>query len=158
MASPVLSTIVDDSCLYSPDVLLATLSERIQKIFTHSLHNIAAINPKVVFKSPERISRHFPTIKVKIITSSNDIYELEALLDSGAYATYISPSFVEDHHIPKAKLPHPIYAYNANDTLNSTAITHRVKLGCAFKGHVSSEWFFVTNIGSKDMIIGMTWL
>ena len=81
-----------------------------------------------------------------------------SLHSNSASTTYISPSFIKDHQIPKVKLPHPIYAYNADDTLNSTAITHRVKLGCAFKGHISSEWFFVTNIGSKDMIIGMTWL
>src|SRR6202035_1661335 len=99
-----------------------------------------------------------PTIKLQVACSPNDIYDIEALLDLGATATYVSPSFVNDHNIPTRKLPFPTYAYNADDTLNSVAITHQAKLTCLIKGHVSTEWFFITDIGSKSMIIGMTWL
>ena len=142
----------------SADVLLSTLEQRIKDSFTPSLNQLATIAQKVVFKTPSRISRLFPMIKLQVAHSAHDIYDIEALLDSGATATYISPSFVEDHRIPQQKLPQPIYAYNADDTLNATAITHRVKLTCSVRGHVSSEWFFVTDIGTKTMIIGMTWL
>ena len=65
----------------------------------------------------------------------------------------------EKYHVPDTHLlPSPIYASNADNTLNGTTITHQAKLTCHFQGHVSSEWFLVTDIGSKDMIIGMTWL
>ena len=140
------------------DVLLSDLERRIHASFSPSLQHIAAVAPQVVFRTPSRISRTFPTINLRIAHSLSHIYDVEALLDSGATATYISSSFVADHQIPTQQLPQPIYAYNADDSLNSTAITHRAKLTCRFKEHVSTEWFFVTDIGSKTMIIGMTWL
>ena len=143
----------------STDVLLATFELRIKKAFPHSFQRIAATSSQVVLrKTPSRISRDFPTIKLQVAISPDDIYDIEALLDSGATATYISPAFVEDHNLPTRKLPYPTYAYNADDTLNSTAITRQAKLTCKYQGHVSTEWFFVTDIGSKTMIIGMTWL
>ena len=142
----------------SSDVLLRNLEQRIKHSLSQSLHDIAAIPSKVVLRTPSRISRQFPTIKLQVAHSPFHVYDIEALLDSGATATYISSAFVDDHRIPTRKLPHPIYAYNADDTLNATAITRQAKLVCRFRGHVSVEWFFVTDIGSKTMIIGMTWL
>lgn len=121
-------------------------------------HKLVAIAQNVVFKTPERISRTFPNVKLQIAHSPHDIYDIEALLDSGATATYISRTFVQDHGFPTRKIPYPIYAYNADDTLNATAITHQCKLTCNLKGHISTEWFYITDIGSKTLIIGMTWL
>ena len=135
---------------------MAMLSDRINTSLTPSFNRVAAVKQKVVFRSPE--PEGFPTIKLTIAHSPKEAWTIDALLDSGATATYISQDFVKDHRIPKVKLQHPIYAYNADDTLNSTAITHRVKLLCHYKEHASNEWFFVTDIGSKDMIVGMTWL
>ena len=142
---------------FPTNVFFQKLQQRIQSLFTPSFTRIAEIAPQIVFKSPSRISRQFPTIKLQI-SNSNDSYDIEALLDSGATATYISRSFVEDHAISQQKLNGTIYAYNADDTINSTAITHRAKFTCLIRGHISTEWFFVTDIGNKDMIIGMTWL
>src|SRR3984885_14359240 len=142
----------------STDVLLQDLEKRILTSFPHSLQQLAALPQKVVFRTPSRRSREFPTIKLQVAYDPIHVYDIEALLDSGATATYISPSFIEDHRIPTRKLPYATYAYNADDTLNATAITHQAKLTCSYRGHVSTEWFFVTDIGSKTMIIGMTWL
>jgi len=142
----------------SSAVLLSNLESRIKLALSHSLHALAAINQKVVTRTPSRISRQFPMIKLQIAHSPSHIYDIEALLDSGATATYISSAFVEDHQIPTRKLPYPIYAYNADDSINATAITKQAKFLCHFKGHVSAEWFMVTDIGSKTMILGMTWL
>jgi len=141
-----------------PDVILPLLKQRMEISLSQSFQQLAAVAQKVVFRSPSRISRSFPTIKLQVAHSHHDLYDIEALLDSGATATYISPSFIDDHQIPTRKLPLPLYAYNADDTLNATAITHQAKLVCHFQGHVSTEWFYVTDIGSKTMIIGMTWL
>ena len=141
------------------DEFLSQLRRNIENSLSQSLTPLAAINiTKVVTRTPSRKSRLFPTIKLQIAITAEATYDIEALLDSGASATYISSTFVEDHNFPTRLLPSPIYAINADDTLNGTAITHQVKLTCHFQGHVSSEWFLVTNIGSKDMIIGMTWL
>ena len=56
------------------------------------------------------------------------------------------------------KLPSPIYATNVDGTFNSDSITHRAKLVSSYLGHTSTEWYYVANIGAKDMVIGMTWL
>jgi len=144
--------------MHTPHVLLEQLKQRIHAAFRHTPHHLTAIEPRAVYRTPSRISRTFPTIKLKIAHSKTQIYDVEALLDSGATATYISRSFVEDHQLKQKKLTGIIYAYNADDTLNATPITHKVKLACTFSGHDSTEEFYVTDIGEKDMIIGMTWL
>jgi hypothetical protein len=51
-----------------------------------------------------------------------------------------------------------MYAYNANNTINTTKITHKAKLMVELQGHRSTEWYFITDNGSKSMVIGMTWL
>ena len=79
-------------------------------------------------------------------------------MDSGATATYVSKDLVSDYNLPTRALRNPIYALNADDTMNASAITREAKLTCSFQGHTFSEWFFVTDIGDKPMIIGMTWL
>ena len=163
VASPTfISQISDNTPSYvypSPNVLLDQLCWNIEQSLLLSLTPIALINlQKVVTMTPSRKSRLFPTVNLRVIITPEDTPTIEALLDSGASATYISPTFVEDHHLPTRLLSTPIYAINADDTLNGTTITHQVKLTCHFQGHVSSEWFPVTNIGSKDMIISMTWL
>ena len=117
-----------------------------------------AVADKVLFRTPSRISLSFPTVKVSITDRLNNSFDIEALLDSGAMSTYISSTFVKDHNIPTRPLPQPMYAYNADDTLNSTTITHEAKVAVTVQGHTSTEWYYVTNIGSKDMIIGMRWL
>ena len=144
------------------DVLLSRIRSRIESAFPRShdpKQSIMVLKQQpVIRKSPAYVSRYFPTIKLQVAHSPNDIYDIEALLDSGASALYVSKDFIEDHDIPTRPLFKPLFAYNADDTINDTKITHEAKLICHFKGHVSSEWFYVTDIGNKTMIIGMTWL
>ena len=134
------------------------IGQRIEAISASLSHDIAAVAPNLVFSTPSRISRTFPTIKIQISDSNDNLYDIEALLDSGATSTYISQNFVRDNGIPSRKLVHPVYAWNADDTLNATAITHKVKITSLIQGHSSTEWFYVTDIGTKVMVIGMTWL
>ena len=112
----------------------------------------------MLFKSPDRISKDFPLIKIKITDANDHSYDVEALLDSGATSLYISKAFVDDHQIPSQKLNYNLYTYNADDTLNSSVITHQVSFVCHIRKHKSKEQFYVTDLGSKTMIIGMTWL
>lgn len=127
-------------------------------MFTPLQHSLSEVAQKVLFTTPQRISRLFPEIKLQITDSNENSYDIQALLDSGATSTYISHTFVEDHNIPTRKLPMPLYAYNADDSLNGKSITREAQITCIINGHVATDWFYVTNIGVKDMIIGMTWL
>lgn len=127
-------------------------------MFSPLEHQLAELSQKVLFRSPSRIAANFPTVKVTVVDANDNVYDINALLDSGATSTYVSPSFVNDHHVPTRLLPTPMYAYNADDTLNATKITHEARITVTVQGHKSTEWYYVTDIGSKAMIIGMSWL
>jgi hypothetical protein len=142
----------------STNVLLNQMKTRIQNMLTPIHQHLAAVSQQVLFKTPAYISTTFPTVKVSLTDFRGHSFEVEALLDSGATSTYISAAFVADHGIPIRPLSSPMYAYNADDTLNATKITHEAKFTVKIQGHTSTEWYFVTDIGSKSMIIGMTWL
>ena len=141
-----------------PDVLLAEMETQLQTTFPPSYQQLAAVQQTSLFRTPSRLSREFPHIKLKITTSNGKSYDIEALLDSGANSTYVSPSFVQDHDIPTRKLRYPLHAYNVDDSPNKTAITHEAQFTTHIQGHKSTEWYYVTNIGAKTMIIGFTWL
>jgi predicted aspartyl protease len=138
--------------------IVRTAYERLAKKLSPIQEHLQTIASQVLFRTPPRISSSFPTISVTITDDNLQSYDIRALLDSGATSTYISPSFVSDHNIPTRKLKNPMYAYNADDTLNATQITHEAQITIQVQGHRSTEWYFVTDIGTKDMIIGMTWL
>ena len=141
----------------TPDVILADFNTRINALFMPQQHQITAISPQALFITSERTSHSFPTIPVTISTP-NDTYEVEALLDSGATSLYISRDFVKTHNIPTRRLAYPTPVWNADDTRNTNMITHQAKLTSHIQGHSSTEWFLVTNIGTKEVIIGMLWL
>jgi hypothetical protein len=140
------------------NVLVNDIKDAINKSFSPVDHQLAAIAPSILFLSPIQRSRTFPTIKSKITSSNGHTYLVEALLDSGATATYINRSFVEDHSIPTRKLANPMYARNSDGTLHSRSITHEARFTSLIQDHKSTEWFYVAELGDKDMIIGMTWL
>jgi hypothetical protein len=139
-------------------VLLQEFGNRISNLMTPLEHQLARIAPQVLFQTPSRISRAFPTIKLKITSINDHAYDIEALLDSGATATYIGRSFIEDHNVPTRLLSTPIWVYNADDSVHNRAITHEAMFTVTIQGHTSSEWFYVAELGTKSMVIGMTWL
>lgn len=142
----------------SPQTLFDTLDSRLANICSPITHSLAAIAHQILFITPERISRTFPTIKIKATSSNAHDFSIDALLDSGATATYVSHSFVENHNLPTRSLNHPLYVYNADDTLNKLSIDREAQFTITIQGHKSVEWFYVTELGTKDMVIGMTWL
>jgi hypothetical protein len=105
-----------------------------------------------------RHNARFPTLKIHIQDSNEHPYTVDALLDSGASSIYISSSFVNQHSIPSKRLPYPMFAYNADDTRNKATITHHANLTMTIQGHKSNTWAYVTELGAKTMIVGMTWL
>lgn len=140
------------------NVLLAEIRDSIQSSFSSCEHQLAEIASQVLFLSPIRRSRQFPEVKVQITCGNNETYDIKALLDSGATATYISHSFVDDHSLPTRKLSRFMHARNSDGTLHSRSITHETKITTRIQGHKSTEWYYVADLGDKDMIIGMTWL
>ena len=138
------------------NVLLSAFEDQFKSL-SPVQHQLAAIAPQVLFQTPTRLSKHFPNIKVHI-SSNGQSYELEALLDSGATATYIAHSFIEDNQIPMRRLEVPLYVFNADDSINKKSITHEAKFTIIIQGHRSTEWFYVAELGTKQMVIGMTWL
>jgi len=123
-----------------------------------STEEIAAIKQPILLHSPSRLYDHFPTIPIKIRSSNDSIFFTSALLDSGATSLYVSSSFISSNAIPTRPLPRPLQAYNADDTINKSTILDEAYLTIEVNGHVSSDWFFVTELGTKDLVVGMTWL
>ena len=110
-------------------------------MFSQLDHTLCSIAQKVLFISPSRITRSFPTIKLNITSTNAHSYDLEALLDSGATSTYISHSFVENHGIPTRDLTTPLYVYNADNSINKKTITKEAQFTITIQGHKSTEWF-----------------
>ena len=159
MASPTtFSPSNSDTFTFSFDVLLQELKSRIDDSLPAPLHTIANIKPQFVSLTPSRLNKNFPNIKIDITDENQNAYTIEALLDSGASAVYISPSFVEDHGIPTRKVSRPSFVLNADDSLNPRMVTHEACFTSLVQGHRSTEWYFITDLGSKTMVIGMTWL
>ena len=153
------TAVVENS--FSPDVLLSHLDNTFNKPPNSLEHSLAAIAPRILFQTPSRQSRMFPTVPLQVttITKPPQEFSLPALLDSGATGLYISRDFVKEHAIPTRPLPSPLYVYNADDTLNKNGtVTHEVELSFTIQGHTSRSWFYVTDIGTKPLIVGMTWL
>ena len=140
----------------TPDVLLSVTKSQIKS--PTPIHQLATISKNLLLYTPSQISNDFPTIKLSITDQNGQQFSTEAFLDSGATSTCISKAFVEDHCIPTCQLSYLVYAYNADDSLNSSAITHEAQIMASIQGHFSTEWYFVTDIRTKPLVIGMTWL
>lgn len=81
--------------------------------------------------------------------------QVEALVDSGATATFINKSLVRENHLVTEKLAIPFAVSNADDSSNSDGrITKYINGYCEIGDHRQRERLLVTNLGKKDMIIG----
>ena len=82
-----------------------------------------------------------------------------ALIDSEATHSFISPRLVKKHHWKVKKLRKPMPVYNADATQNIEGEIH-FKVPLYFRiGHkLMFQYFYVTNIESDDLVLGMTWL
>jgi len=80
--------------------------------------------------------------------------------DHGAISTgYLHHNWVIKNNIPMKTLPYPIPVYNADSTLNkSGSITHTCDLVVTIDDHVKTLTFVVTDTGSSNAILGLSWL
>ena len=85
--------------------------------------------------------------------------QAEALIDSGASTNFIDKSFVQSNNLVTYKIANPYPVYNADETANKDGkITEYIRAYVQIGGHKSTHQLFVTNLGNKQMILGMTYL
>ena len=149
----------------SPEQFINRVASRYNK-YTGVEQQLQALAPHVLFKSHEILSLansanlSFPSVSLLARTVDSDqVFKVNALLDSGATGLYLDKRFVERHNITTRALPVPMRVYNADGTHNSNGvITHEAQLVFTVQGHTSKEWFYVVDLGGKSMIVGMNWL
>jgi predicted aspartyl protease len=85
--------------------------------------------------------------------------QIAAMVDSGATNTFISQEFMQANKVRTLALRKPIPLYNVDGSHNSAgSITEYVELGVDIEGHQETIQFLVTDLGSEDVIMGITWL
>ena len=85
--------------------------------------------------------------------------QVEALVDSGATATFVSKRVVESNNLVTEQLANPFDVINVDGTPNRNGqITHTLRASLQIGSHMSNQNILITDIGRKDMIIGMTFL
>ena len=76
--------------------------------------------------------------------------QTEALVDSGATATFIDKKFAENENLVMSKLANPYVVKNADGTSNTNGqITHYVRGLIEIGDHKSTHYLFVTNLGDN---------
>jgi hypothetical protein len=100
-------------------------------------------------------SMHIPII----LRAETKPVETKALLDSGANGQLMDRTFAIKHNFKMTPLVFPRNVYNADGTLNRAGqITHVIftttQIGQRSRGHR----YYVTDLGSEDVILGLPWL
>jgi hypothetical protein len=84
--------------------------------------------------------------------------QIDALVDSGANATFINIRVVKNNNLEMKKLAKPLLINNADGTHNKGGIvTHYITALIEIGSHKSTSTFLVADIGSKDVIIGLSY-
>ncbi|PIL27957.1 hypothetical protein GSI_09901 [Ganoderma sinense ZZ0214-1] len=90
---------------------------------------------------------------------TNSTFDEEALIDSGATASYVDEGTVRAQQIETNKLERPIIVYNADGTENVNGrITHTCTLRLRIGNHEEERTFFVTQLDSHHVFLGHDWL
>lgn len=108
-----------------------------------------------VLGSIERNHFHIPIILGGLQRS----VRATALVDSGASAIFMHRRFAAKHKMLLRPLARPITVTNIDGTQNQAGtITHTVQLRMSVGDHREIVDFFVTDISTKDVILGYPWL
>jgi hypothetical protein len=84
---------------------------------------------------------------------------VDALVDSGATSTFLNQKVVRKNNLVTKLLATPYAVINADGTSNkSGSIQESVRGYLEIGSHKSTNQMLVTNLGDKDMIIGMPFL
>lgn len=86
-------------------------------------------------------------------------FDTNALLDSGATASYVDQQLVRQYHIETEPVPYPIIVYNADGTENTSGrITHSCLLRLRIGNHEELRQLFVTELDGHGIFLGHDWL
>jgi hypothetical protein len=81
------------------------------------------------------------------------------MIDSGATALFINKHFVQCHHIICSLLPNTIALHNIDGSKNKAGLlTHFARLTLTIGSWNEPTDFLVTDLGLKDIILGLLWL
>ena len=117
--------------------------------------NISSTEEPVVSTSRNRNSFNLP---VTLWVYGRKV-QVEALVESGATTSFINKSVVEKYHLATLKLAVPYDVYNADGTSNKNGkITHAIRSYVEIGSHKSTHQLLIADLGSKDMILGYTYL
>ena len=95
----------------------------------------------------------------QLITNNGSIYDIEALLDSGASGQFINPKLVQELKLPKFRLPNVINIYNADGSINKgDRCTHYTKIDLIVNNKQMTIEPKIVSLGTKPLFLGITWL
>ena len=82
-----------------------------------------------------------------------------ALVDSGAYAVFVHHRFVKQNKLKTKQLAVPIEVFNADGSRNRrSSIEEYAWLDIAVGDHTSRQACLITDLGKKDIFLGMSYL
>jgi hypothetical protein len=114
---------------------------------------LRALFPQATFVSWNRSIRAPINLRSASLTS-----EIDALIDSGATDNFISPAIVTLFKIPTQPLEQPQNLRNVNGTPNKIGeLTQVIYLTLRYKGS-HTQMFYVADLGSDHMLLGMPFL
>jgi gag-polyprotein putative aspartyl protease len=101
-----------------------------------------------------------PSVHTSVnLRSSQLISEVDALIDSGATDNFISPIIVKQFNIPSRTLNTPVKIRNVDGTPHKNGkIDQAVDLILNFKHKKYDQQFYVADLGSDHMLLGMPFL
>lgn len=124
------------------------------------IRSITSIGPqlfKVVYRKGKGREMNLPLIVT--CPGSGRSYDSVALLDTGSTGSCISTNFVAKHALEMLKLEKPIYAHNADGTINAAGmITDIATLDVTIGNHKETLQFLVTDLGKSDVFLGYEWV
>lgn len=85
--------------------------------------------------------------------------QTEALIDSGASANFIDKSFARSNNLVTYTIANPHTVYNVDGTVNKAGqIKEYVRAYVNIGDHKSTHKLYLTNLGKKEVILGMPYL
>ena len=99
-------------------------------------------------------------IPIQLIEPSHTLKAVDtrALIDSGASISCLD-WFIRKHSLPTTRLQKPIYARNADNTINSKGVIRFTStLFLNIEGITRKVTFHVISLGNENVILGLPWL
>ena len=91
--------------------------------------------------------------------TKNAIYNIKALLDSGASGEFIDPNLVHKYNLPQFPLDKVINTYNADGSKNASGkCTHYAKLKVEINDKVMTITPKIVALGKHQLFLGISWL